>query len=438
MSWLNFLKHKPSLLKHQFGRGINANLADNEENLYDRSTLAFENQNILQAYEYYFKSLINFSNDKSNNNIIINKTKKRLNFELYQGSARVSGYVTQEHLYAEAILTKKANTHVALKRYILERNYQLTYANYFTDDTYIKLKLYLDNITMNPQKIFYPLRELVLNADFDKEYMRSEFSNVILEDIQHLENINEDELQIKYNFLQDWINELENKISTLPSNDNAGMQSFLYLNILFKIDYLIVPKYEIYQKINKRVQSYFNNENVSSEAKNEELKLYIYKLQNMEFKDFRKKFYTSKYTYNPVEKTSQEEITNFINESLIKIRWYKNNRYNQIIETLYIYISFYILYNYGVNTVIKSLLHTLVEVYNPKYFKSLSYETLYDIEKKDFCKKLIISRVDGAIKAYQNRFKSLELFGNKLNFSSLNEFSNSYYLQINELNFEEI
>ncbi len=438
LSWLDFLETKTIQLKHSFGRGINANSPSDENELYTKSYEAFEKKDILNAYEYFFKTLENFSFDKSNHNIILNKDEKKLNFEIYQGSAKVTGYITQEYLYAQVILINKENVHVALKRYILERNYQLTYSNYATDDKYIKLKLYHDNITMNPQKIFYPLRELALNADFDKEYIKNEFSDILLQDISHIKTVDTNELKIKYNFLQKWIIEVENKISTLPSNDNAGMQAYIYLNILFKIDYLIVPKYEIYQNISKKVQQYFNEEGLSTEARNEKLKHYIDKLKNIKFEDFCTKFYSAKYTFAPVEKTSYEEITNFINESLSKIRWYKNNRYNQIIPTLYNYISFYILYNYGINPIIKSLLHTFIEVHNSKYFKALGYDILYDEKSNNFSKKMIITKISDSIEPHKNRFKSLESFGEKLNFSSLNEFSNSFYLQLNNLNFEEI
>ena len=438
MNWLNFFETKTTQLRHPFGRGVNASAPQDEEELYNMSYKAFEKNDILNAYEYFFKSLENFSNDLSNNNIKIKKSDTKLDFKIYQGTAKISGWITKEHIYAEVILIKKEHAHVALKRYILERNYQLTYCNYSTDENYIKLKLFLNNIIMNPQKIFYPLREITLNADFDKEYMRSEFSDIKLQDIEHIEKLDESELKIKYDFLKDWVSQLEHKVSSLPSNDSAGMQSFMYLNILFEIDYLIVPKYEIYQKISKKVLEYFSDEEMSTEAKNEELKRYVDKLSNMKFEEFRKNFYRAKYTFNPVEITSKEEITIFIEESLTKIRWYKNNRYNQIISTMYRYIAFYILYNYNVNPVIKSLLHTLVEVYHPVYFKALDYDILYDIENEVFFKKIIISKIEAAITPYQNRFKSLEAFGDKLNFSSLNEFSNSYYLQLNDLNFEEI
>jgi len=438
MNWLNFFNTKTTQLRHPFGRGINATISPNEEELFNKSYKAFEKGDILQAYEYFLKSLENFSGESPNQNIILNKEEDKLHFEIYQGSAKVSGFVTTEYLYAEVIMIKKKDAEVGVKRYILERNYQLTYAYYFSDDEYIKLKLYHDNITASPQKIFFPLREIALNGDFDKEYIKTEFSTITLQDTEDLVKLNSNELKIKYDFLHQWIDELDAKILTLPTNDNAGMQAFLYLNILFKIDYLLVPKCEIYQKISKKVQIYFSDDNTTTESKNEELKNYIAKLKEMDFEDFSTKFYNAKYTFNPMEKTSQEEITIFISESLLKIRWYKINRYNQIIPTIYKYISFYILYNYGLNPVTKALIHTLVEIQNPSFFKALDYTPLYNEEKETFAKKTIISKVEDAITPHQSQYKSLEPFGDKLNFSSLNELSNSFLLQLKNLNFEEI
>ncbi|WP_372999063.1 hypothetical protein [Sulfurimonas sp.] len=438
MNWLNFFDTKITQLRHPFGRGINATIAPDEEKLFNKSYEAFEKHEIIKAYEYFFKSLENYSGEDSNQNIITKLEDGILKFEIYQGSARIIGAVTQKNLYAEAIMIKTADAQVALKRYILERNYQLTYAYYFSDKEYIKLKLYHDNATVSPQKIFFPLREIALNADFDKEYIKTEFPDITLQDTGHLVKLDDGELKIKYGFLHNWIDELDAKILTLPTNDNSGMQSFLYLQLLFKIDYLLVPKCEIYQKISKKVQQYFADETNPTEFKNEELKEYIVKLREMNFEDFSTKFYSSKYTFNPMEKTSHEEISNFITESLMKIRWYKNNRYTQIIPTIYKYISFYILYNYGLNPVSKALVHTLVEIQNPAFFKALDYIPLYDEERGTFAKKAIIAKIEDAITPHLNQYKELEPFGDELNFSSLNELSNSYLLQLKHLNFEEI
>lgn len=437
MNWLNFFGTKTEP-KHQFGRGINASLSEDEEELFNKSYEAFQSGNVLDAYEYFFKSLENFSNGVSNNNIITTKDGDKLNFEIFQGTARVTGYITKEHFYAESILTKKSSAHVSLKRYILERNYLLTYAYYFSDDEQIKLKLFFNNITMTPQKIFFPLREIALNADFDKEFTRYEFSDVTIEDIAHLKPLDENALSLKYKFLHAWIDEMRNKISTFPSNDNAAMQSFALIRLLFKIDYLIVPKYEIYQKTNIKIQEYFSDEDSTVEAKNEEIDSFIDELKEINFDDFSTKFYDAEYTFGLAEHASQENVQIFINESLTKIRWYKNNRYNQVIPIIYEYIALYILYNYGVHPVTKQLLHTLVEINNPSFFRAFDYDVLYDENKSSFSKRAIISRIQKIISPFQNRFKLLKPFGDKLSYTTLNEFNNSFYLQLKNLNFEEI
>jgi hypothetical protein len=437
MSWLDFFSSQ-NPHKHPFGRDINANIAPNEEELFDKSDEAFENKNIINAYEYFLKSLENFTNNKSNENIITTRLDNKLEFIIYQGTAKVTGYITNEHLFAEVVLIKKDEANVALKRRLLERNYQFTYAYYFSDNQYIKLKLFHDNITMSPQKVFFPLRELALNADFDKEYIKSEFNGTILEDINHINPIKDEDLKLKYDFIHKWIEEIEDKVRALPSNDNAGMQSFIYLNTVFKIDYLIVPHYDIFQKITKKIQEFFSEEGISTESKNEELKLYLDELKTMNFEEFSENFYNAKYTFNPMEKTSTEDINIFINATLSKIRWYKNNRYNQIIPTIYRYISFYILYTYGLNSVVKNLLHTLIEIQHPDFFKAFDYQVLYDKKTKTFSKRAIINKIEDAIIPFKSKYKSLEPFGQSLNFSSENEFYNSFYLQLQNLNFEEI
>lgn len=437
MSWFNFFDSKTDI-KHLFGRGINADLSKDEEEEFTKSYEAFEAKEILSAYEHFFNSLQNYSNGISNENVIVKEESDKLNFEIFQGSAKINGFITKESIYAEAILTKRSSAPVALKRLILERNYQLTYAYYFYDDEYIKIKLFLDNITMNPQKVFFPLREIALNCDFDKEYIKSEFLDLPLEDIDHLREVDEPELKLKYDFLHRWIEETTLKIASLPSNDNAAMQSFVLLYFIFKMDYLLVPKYSIFQKSSRKVQEYFSDESKTIESKNEELRIYINELKEIPFEEFKTNFYNARYSFNPTEKSSHEEIEIFISDSLAKIRWYKNNRYNQVIPTMYSYIALHILYNYGLHSVLKDLLHTLVEIQDPDFFTALGYIPLYNKESSTFAKKVIISKIDEIITPHQSRFKLLKPFGEKLNFKSLNEFSNSFYLEIKNLNFEEI
>lgn len=436
MGWLNFFESKTEQ-RRPFGRGINARLHDEEEEFFNKSYEAFEKKDILRAYEYFFETLQNYTGDTPNQNIIVKKESNKLLFELFQGCAKVTGEITADSLRAESVITKTSSSTVALKRLLLERNYQFTYCGYFSDEEHIKLKLSLDNITMTPQKAFYPLREISLNADFDKEYTKSEFPDIALEDIAHIRTPDTEEIRMKHEHMHGWIDTANEKIIMLPSNDNEAMQSFVLLCLIFKIDYLLMPKYSIFQKSSKKVQEYFSDENLTVESKNEEIREYISELEKMDFEEFGKNFYEAKYTFEPSDKSSHEEIELFINESMAKVRWYKNNRYFQIIPTMYEYIALYLLYNYTLHPLTRSLLHIVVEVYNPDFFTSLGYDVLYDIQSSTLNKRAITSKIENAISEHHKKFKMLKPFGEKLNYTSLNEFSNSFYLQLKNLNFEE-
>ncbi len=444
MSWLDFFSSRDSSCRVSFGRGINADISPHEEELFYNSSEAFEQKKPLDGYEYFFRSLINFSKEQSNENITFSRDEETLHFTIFQGTAKVTGTITNEALYAEVIIVKSRSASVALKRYILERNYQFTYSNYFSDGEFIKLKLHQDNIILSPQKIFFPLRELALNADFDKEHIKSEFKDVTIEDISHIQQVSradftqEKELEIKYDYLMKWIEELEEKVLTLPSNDNSGMQSFLYLNILFKIDYLLSPKFAFYQKLSKKVSEYFSDENGTIDAKNEEMKRYLLTLKEMKFDAFQENFYTAKYTFNPIEKSSYDDVVVFITESQKKIKWYKNNRYIQIIPTIYNYIAFYSLYNYGMNPLLHELFHILAKVQNSEFFAEMGCESLYDTKSQSFMKKSIINRIKKLAEANAQQYKNLALLPEELNFSSMNEFCASYYAMLKNLDFEEV
>ncbi len=444
MSWLDFFSSRESSCNVSFGRGINADISPNEEELFYSSYEAFEKRNTLDGYEYFFRSLINFTEDVSNENITFSRDRDTLHFTILQGTARVTGTITEKSLYAEANIVKSSSATVALKRYILERNYQFTYSNYFSDGEFIKLKLHQDNIILSPQKIFFPLRELALNADFDKEHIKSEFKDVILEDLEHISQVdspdftNAKEVKIKYDYMMKWIEELEEKVLTLPSNDNSGMQSFLYLNILFKIDYLLSPKFAFYQELSKKVGEYFTDENGTIEAKNEEMKRYLLTLKEMKFDDFKENFYSAKYTFNPIEKSSYDDVVVFIAESQKKIKWYKNNRYIQIIPTIYNYIAFYSLYNYGMNPLLHELFHILTKVQNSSFFAEMGCESLYDEKTQNFMKKNITNRIKKLAEEHAQKYKNLMLLPEELNFNSMNEFCASYYAMLKNLDFEEV
>lgn len=438
--WFKHLFHPAKALRprhHDFGRSINAELSPDEHRLFNLAVEAFREGKTVEAYEHYFRSLENFNNGVSNRNIRLSYVEEALHFELDQGTALVRGRVTPKHFEAQAVITQRSLMNVAVKRHLLERNNQLTYIRFYTHDDIVGLKLFLDNSTMTPQKIFYPLRELALNADYEKEYLLYHFKQPFLTEADHLKTIDESELRIKYEAMKQWIAACQQELKQLPANDNISTVSFTLLSLLFQIDYLLVPHKAMMQETFEKINSYFTDDERQVDQKNDELLLFIQSLDKMAFDEFASQFYKADYTFSPMEHTTLEELNQFIEASLEKYRWFRQHRYDHVASTINRYIPLYILYNYGLHPSYRALLHLLVEVQNGPFFQALGYQPLFMPESGIFKKETIVSAINDAIRPYKEQFTHLEPFGKTLNYTTLEEFSHSFFLHLKNLNYTE-
>jgi len=441
LAWIEHFFHPTAeneLSTHLFGRTINANLNPDEHKIFNQAVEAFREGHMCKAFEYYFSSLENFSAGVSNQNINFHYENDDLHFELYQGTAVIHGLITDKVFQADCVISKTEALNVASKRHILERNDLLTYIRYYIHGDYLKCKLYLDNTTMTPQKIFYPLRELVLNADYEKEYLHYHFKQKELVASEHLMAVDEDELHIKYDAMQRWISECHDELRQLPNNDNISTVSFTLLRLLFQIDYLLVPHLDIMQELFEKINSFFTDDERLVEQKNDELLTFIEKLQQLPFEKFKQNFYRAKYTFSPLEHSTTEEVNQFIEASLEKFRWFKHHRYEHVAATISRYIALYVLYNYGVHPSYRALLHLLVETQNSSYFVTLGYTPYYHQDTQHFEQKAITKKIVAIISPYQEKYSSLIPFGDALNYTTLEEFSHSFYRQLQALDYTEL
>ncbi len=422
----------------RYGRGIHALPNPEERELFDKASEAFVQGNILDGYEFFLSSLTHEANTFTFPHLTIRREAKSIHFELIQGSALIRGIIEQDSMNAYADIATSNKLHVAIKRHFLERNFQLTYARFSDTEGIIRLSIRLDNKTITPQKIFFPLREISLNADFEKEFIAAEFDESILLEYDHLLPL-EPQKAIRYHaMMQRWIQETRQSLVGLLSNDNSGMISFSYLALLLQIDYLLIPHKKLGKNINEKINTYFLDDEKLTEDKNADLETYIAELESMDIKMFSTQFYETSYTFSPFEHALHDEIASFIEESLNKVRWYKNNRSNYVITVIYRYIALYILYNYGLHPSLRSLLHLHVEIYSSDFFAEEGEIPLYNAATRTFEKHLIAQRIAESIEPYTDRYKGLRNFTQELNYSDLDHFSHSFYLQLKNLDYTEV
>jgi hypothetical protein len=439
VNWLHYFKAlvfpKKAPGIPQYGRSIHALPNPKEHELFDLSATAFRANNIVLGYRYFLESI---QHANSHEHLIVTTKDDSISFKLYQGSAILHGTITVEHFHVTSQIANASKLHVAMKRRFLERNFQLTYCRFRQKDDVIELSIKLHNTTITPQKIFFPLRELALNADFEKEFIASEFEESALLEYDHIHPIDPHRLHRLYDTMQEWIRTTKASLIGLLSNDNKGMASFSYLALLLQIDYLLIPHKKMAKEINEKINTYFLEDEKLTTDKNSDLESYLAELESMSFETFKTQFYTASTTFSPFEQAMHDDIADFIDESLSKVRWYKNNHANYVITTIYRYIALYILFNYGIHPSLRALLHLHVQVYASNFFADEGALKLYDSNTNTFEKKAISNAIAAALEPYQYRYKNLKNFADQLNFSDLDHFSQSFYLQIQNLDYQEV
>lgn len=388
-----------------YGRAVHSLPNPDEHELFEKASEAFIEGDRLKGYYFFLSSLTHIGNSK---HLTYTTYEDKIIFELLQGCAIIRGTVTQDTLIATAVIAKSSDLHVALKRRFLERNFQLTYARFFDNDGILTLKLYLENATITPHKIFFPLREIALNADFEKEMIWGEFPEIPLLENDHVRYLTHKEYTRLHFWMLTWIDQTKKSLQGLLSNDNTGMVSFSYLALLLQIDYLLIPRKKMAKEIAEKVGGYFMDDEKSTEDKNTDLQSYLSKLETTKIEEFATQIYRGAYTFSPFDQAMHEEIVSFIDESLLKVKWYKSNHSSYVIGAIYRYIALYILYNYGLHPTLRVLMHLHVQVYASDFFVDMGEIPLYAPHKNQFDKTRIHNQIDSAIVPYQKRYKGLK------------------------------
>ncbi len=96
--------------------------------------------------------------------------------------------------------------------------------------------------TATPNKLYYGLKELATKADKQDDLLLSEFGFLQPVDTDHINQLPEQEKEVKYDFLQKWIRSTLEYIETLDPEKFSGGISYLLLTLVFRIDYLISPE----------------------------------------------------------------------------------------------------------------------------------------------------------------------------------------------------
>ncbi|MBK7340548.1 MAG: hypothetical protein IPQ10_01285 [Saprospiraceae bacterium] len=354
-----------------FGRFSGVFKSDSLNEHWEMALSDFEKKD----YHSSFSHVLEYLKNEKGDNIRFQQINDRIEFEIFQGSKSVLGYMDLVHFYAIAPLAIVEDLNIGLMRKSLEKNYMLQYSRYALNDK-LQMSLKFDSVIAeaSPYKLFYGLKEMAIQADLDDDLMVMDFQNVKPINAEHIIAISDKEKELKTNYFYREIDEvLDPKVLGHLNPDRfQGALTYVYLSCVYKLDYLLKPEGKAMHQIAKihAVYSLAGNQDVglSLGKLTEGLKA----LKEIEPEKLRSEFYNVISTFSVVPPATETEIGGIIENEMKSFEWYKEQKHYFICEQICSYLVGFLLFQFAFASPAKDLLHLFYCISEEDFFKSLS------------------------------------------------------------------
>lgn len=427
-------KESASIPKIQFGRFSDAYKDDFKYDAWDKALDQFENQEYLESY----KSFFNYLSDESAENVFIEEEGDKLNFIFYQGSKKIVGFADQSRITAEAKIAKTEDLHIGFLRKLLEENYQMRYSRYALDkDNNITAIFTSHIIDGSPYKLYYGLKELATYSDKKDDILISEFNTLKPINNGHVRHVDENEKRIKFEYKNKHIQKAFDVIdnSKLNIDHFPGAESYIYLDLIYRLDYLLKPEGNTMEIIDNIHNLYFQDKGKKPNHKNRIIRKELKHILNITRADFDREIYDVKSTFGITQPSGLQRIQEFIESEIKNMDWYYQNEHTDYALSIPSYIVGYSLFNYSMPSPMRDLFNLYYQIMEYDFFANLGIKGKYRSEKGiniNGIKKEIKSILSNHNRDYPNMKTDLR----KLDFSDLCNFCKSYLIMIQQINFQ--
>lgn len=392
----------------------------------------FNSKNYLSS----FNNLLLYMLDPEVNNLKINKTDGKIEFECQQGSKIIRGNANNDKFAAEARIASFDKLSVSFMRKLMNMNYVHQYTRFAIKDDVIYLKFDSKTVDASPNKIYYSLRELCLKSDKADDSLTTEFENLHPIDINHVVHPPDNIKEIKYKYLQKWIGETIESIDKLNAQTLSGGISYMLLALIFRIDCLLQPQGAFFEDIEKINNIYNAKDNKPTHEKNRLMIEELTRLKNKSREEIFKDIYDVKLTFGFVPSTSHKQFYEFILEQFKNTGWYYDNRYDNIATYIYEWIIGYSIFYFGLFPASYDFLKICYAALQPDFYREMGYSIAVS-QNQNIDKSVVEKEIQKIIKKHITDYPKIGFVTQNINYSNLNNFLYSMLNEITYLNFNK-
>jgi len=416
-----------------FGRYSDTYKEASKYEAWDQALDAFEAENYLDAYQYFFTYL----RDDKEDNVRFELRDEAIHFELFQGSRKITGFADRQHLKAAAKIARASSLNVGFMRRLIEKNFHLKYSKFALDpDNNIVIVFDTFSVDASPYKLYYALKELATNADKQDDLLLDEFSILHPIDTAPIFQLPYAEKETKFAFLQEQLIQVCSELDQLNEDRDSfpGATTYLLLHLIYKIDYLLKPEGYLMETLERVHRKYFEEDGQTTRQKNIQLRKELETLLDRSKEDYFKEFYRAAATFGITNPINHDRVVSFIDSELTQMDWYRDNGFTAVALAIPSYIVGYCLFNYALPKPDRELFQLFYEITEARFFRKLGFpDTGYDPDTGKFDPKIIKKAIEQIVAANRKRFPNLQANPAVLDFSNLMAFCRSYLLMIRNL-----
>lgn len=370
-------------------------------------------------------------------NVSYSRTGNEVNFTLQQGSALLKGRITPEKVHVTADLAKMKTPSVAVMRRLLERNFSFNYARTALDENRLYMLYDADTPSFNPNKMYSALSELALKADQMDEVLVADFNSLEATDNHHIVPYTERELQIRYDYFNQLIDNTFQQFEPLNRDTYSGTISYLLLILLCSIDYLILPHGKILADIEEIYNIYWKNKEGSPIVEvNQRMASEIQKrLRSLSKEQFAQSVYKGMVTFPITGIMGQQQFIDAVDSAIKESQWYINNNHPQLAPIIVQYAIVNSYYNHTLPDVVDEFSQLFMMVNHAEYCEALAPAFKYfDKNSGKVDAKKISTKVQEILSRYQQKYPKLKFDLSKINYDNLYKFNISFAYEISNCN----
>lgn len=390
----------------------------------------FKQKEYVDAYRHFFSYL----RDEEANNVKITEENNALHFEVLQGSKKISGTADSRQVHAEVKVVKSNKLNVAFMRKLMEKNYNLKYSRFaLAEDDTVYMKFSTTAESGSPEKLYYALKEVAVQADKLDDLFINEFSALEPIDNTHILPLSEEESATKIKWLRKYIQDSKTIVDGIGISKNEGDKAYILLALVFKLDYLISPEGKVMDLLEKAQTAYYRQmDNKSAQEKIEEMMESFDEIVEMTDEELKVELYRTTSTFGLGTPTGHNIISDMIENTGKNLKGALENRNYDVAKAIAEYVSGYSLFFYGMQKPTKRFFEFLMKILNYEFYQELGFQRNY-FEDSQLNKSVIKKRIAEINDSFKVEFPNIALNASNLDYESRAHFAHSFLKEIQKL-----